>query len=146
TLACPQGHQWEVAEPTPTVPDKPATCPVCGAEPAPANKTPRDKPAGRARLWLLLGLLVLLGGGGWWAYATWQKKPAGPPSLGRFPKAIRSVAISPGGKLLAAGSDDGIIRLWDMDTRKERNQLKGHDRQVFALAFSPDGQALASAG
>jgi WD40 repeat protein len=35
---------------------------------------------------------------------------------------LRAIAISPDGKILAAGSDDHSIILHDMDTRKQTNQ------------------------
>ena len=37
------------------------------------------------------------------------------------------------------------MRLWDPDTGAELAALTGHDRQVNAVAFSPDGHRLASA-
>src|SRR5262249_21999465 len=48
------------------------------------------------------------------------------------------------GKTLAAGYPDGGIGLWDVATGKERRVLRGHTREVESVAFSPDGQALAS--
>src|SRR5204863_6765316 len=40
---------------------------------------------------------------------------------------------------------DRTVRLWDPATGKELAILKGHTVQVLAVAFSPDGQMLASA-
>ena len=61
---------------------------------------------------------------------------------------VNSVALSPGGGTLASGSDDGTIQLWDMHTGAMLATLKGpakFPKRVNALAFSPDGQILASA-
>jgi WD40 repeat protein len=48
--------------------------------------------------------------------------------------------------LLAAGAEDGSIRLWKVGSWEEQSPLHWHKRLVTALAFSPDGRWLASAG
>ena len=57
---------------------------------------------------------------------------------------IYSIAWSPGGKLLASGSYDKMVKLWDAATGQEVKNLQDHIDAVFAVAFSPDGKYLAS--
>jgi WD40 repeat protein len=59
--------------------------------------------------------------------------------------AVLSLALSPSGKLLAVGCDDGNVHLVDTTTRKSRHMLE-HDRAATALAWSPDGKRLAVSG
>ena len=59
--------------------------------------------------------------------------------------AILSLALSPDGKLLATGSYDQTIRIWDTATGQELQTLTGHNGGVFGLSFRPDGRVLASA-
>src|SRR4051794_3232059 len=54
------------------------------------------------------------------------------------------VACSPDGKMLASGSQDHTIKLWDVASGKERATLKGHREPVSSVAYSPDGKTLAS--
>ncbi|HEY9820825.1 MAG TPA: serine/threonine-protein kinase [Candidatus Sericytochromatia bacterium] len=56
--------------------------------------------------------------------------------------AINSVAISPDGSLLASGSDNKTIRLWDLKTGVAIATLTGHSQGVKSVAFSPDGTIL----
>ncbi len=54
------------------------------------------------------------------------------------------LAISPAGKLLACGAEDDIV-LYDIDGGKVAHKLEGHLDVVQAVAFSPDGETVASA-
>ena len=63
---------------------------------------------------------------------------------GWFNHSVNSVAFSPDGQLLASGSSDKRVRLWDPATGEHLRTLTGHTSYVRAVAFSPDGQLLAS--
>jgi WD40 repeat protein len=65
-------------------------------------------------------------------------------SIGVGSVGIVSLAYSPDGRILAAGSEDSRITLLDAATGQTVRSLAGHKSEVFALAFSPDGKRLAS--
>ena len=87
-------------------------------------------------------------------------------TLGAGPLPVHAVAFSPDGRKLATTSGDdgmalapntsvmhapgplpsipGVVKLWDAATGKELLTLRGHAGGVFAVAFSPDGQRLAT--
>ena len=56
---------------------------------------------------------------------------------------VYAVALSPGGKLLAAGGADNYVRLWDTSAEGKQAVLRGPGEPVYALAFSPNGGVLA---
>src|SRR5439155_15890015 len=55
-------------------------------------------------------------------------------------------AVSADGRRLAWGTDKGDIHVWDLAAARAVCVLRGHNNNVRAVAFSPDGRALASAG
>src|ERR1700694_3391998 len=57
---------------------------------------------------------------------------------------VMSVAFSPDGRILATGSRDATIRLWDTSTGHLLRTLVGHMGRVTRVEFSSDGQALVS--
>ncbi len=58
---------------------------------------------------------------------------------------VTSMAFNPDGSLLAIGTMNGRIQLWDIRQRKAVQTIEVvSDRQIKGLAFSPDGKRLAS--
>lgn len=58
---------------------------------------------------------------------------------------ISTIAWSPDSKVVASGSDDKNIRLWDLSTGKSLpTPLAGHHNYVYSVAFSPKGNMLVS--
>ena len=58
-----------------------------------------------------------------------------------------SLALNPDGTLLAIGSGEGVLRFWDVASKTFTGEpIADVDRAIIALAFSPDGQTLASSG
>lgn len=59
---------------------------------------------------------------------------------------VRSLALSPDGKLLVAGGEDAVVQTWDVASGKPGAKWTGHADWVLAVAFSEDGKTLASGG
>jgi hypothetical protein len=59
--------------------------------------------------------------------------------------AVRSLALSPDGKLALSGGQDQTLRLWDIATGRLLRTFEGHDAAINSVAFSPDGTRILSA-
>ncbi len=65
--------------------------------------------------------------------------------LARLGTPVRAVAFSPNQKDLAVGTEDGMVRVYDLLTRQVKYTLAECSGAVTDLAFSADGAMLASA-
>jgi WD40 repeat protein len=61
--------------------------------------------------------------------------------------AVYVAVFSPDGKSLVTGSENGTLRLWDLDgIVHDARVLAGHRGAITAAAYSSDSQVIASAG
>ena len=61
---------------------------------------------------------------------------------------VSCVAWSSYAQMFASGSFDSTVRLWDADTGQCLRMLKGHNKRVLGVAWSPESgsRRQASAG
>ena len=59
---------------------------------------------------------------------------------------VTCLAFSPRGGILATGSLDASVKLWETRSGRERASLQGHLDGVSALAFAPDARQMATGG
>jgi len=58
---------------------------------------------------------------------------------------LRSVAVGPDGRHAVSASDDGTLKVWDLESGRELRTLEGHTRGVASVAITPDGRLTVSA-
>jgi WD40 repeat protein len=57
---------------------------------------------------------------------------------------VTSVAFSPNGAMLASGSLDHLVRVWDVESGALTMALARHSVRVASVAFAPNGKTVAS--
>jgi WD40 repeat protein/serine/threonine protein kinase len=77
---------------------------------------------------------------------VWDLKADRPKYVFRGTKSFTCLAFSPDEGLLAAGSLDDTVMLWDLATGRElaTYRYRGHEGGVVAVAFTPDGKRVVS--
>ncbi|HSJ51753.1 MAG TPA: WD40 repeat domain-containing protein, partial [Actinomycetota bacterium] len=58
----------------------------------------------------------------------------------------RVAVFDPSGSRVATSGNDGVPRIWDIDTGRILVALAGHSSAPWDVAFSPDGSRIATAG
>ena len=60
--------------------------------------------------------------------------------------AVYSLAFTPDSRSLLSGSEDGTLRVWDVERGQCVRIMQGYVVSLYDLDWSPDGTQLASAG
>lgn len=57
---------------------------------------------------------------------------------------VNSAEFSPDTRLIASGSEDSTVRLWDMTSKQKIKEFNDHNGGVNNVRFHPDGTCVAS--
>jgi|GEM_PF-1208205 len=92
------------------------------------------------------------GGSAW----VWDLRPGAIPdemglypvelkdNLNIYPRKVTAATLSPDNKILAVGTSEHTLKLYDRGTKEVIRELNGHSASIRALVFSPNGQYLVS--
>jgi len=59
---------------------------------------------------------------------------------------VAAVAALPDGRTAVSGGEDGLVKVWDVDSMELLRTMKAHQGPVRAVAAAPDGRRVVSAG
>ncbi len=77
---------------------------------------------------------------------VWEVGPGRTRFIFRGPRPFTCLAFSPDERLLAAGTQDDTLTLWDLATGREIAVYRGHTGGVIAVAFQGDGRVVSVDG
>jgi WD40 repeat protein len=66
--------------------------------------------------------------------------------LNKHDDTVNSVAVTPDGKQVLSGDQDGVLYLWDPAPGGKTRRLRGHNGSIYQVAISPDGRWGLSGG
>ncbi len=78
-----------------------------------------------------------------WTVRLWEVSTRRQMAVLKHRSFANAVAFTPNGRLLACGGM-AAVTFWDVDTREEIGRLRGFAGAVQNVAFSPDGETLAT--
>src|SRR5579871_3144381 len=116
--------------------------------------TPLPRRRSHKRLYVTLGIVVLLVGGvllftNVQSDVSFVAHFVTPPehfTYSGHSDYVSAVAWSPDGKRIASASGDHTVQIWDASNGGHVLTYRGHSSDVLSLAWSPNGQYIATGG